>query len=145
MRHASGRLAKHGHTVQMGHQDRAIIISGRGLCARATGNPLSKFLDPPLERLGNEHLCPSLYASWVQAFPRGVQAWTQVFISQAFPSLYMGNAQALKLLGTTNFGAVNFNLWHHALLHHPHTYHTFIHACAGKSLLSVPPLPHEEP
>ena len=42
-----------------------------------------------------------------QAFPRGVymQAWTQVFISQGFPSLYM-RKQALKLFGTTKFLAV---------------------------------------
>ena len=50
--------------------------------------------------------CMHLDYKRFQAFLRGVQAWTQVFISQVFPSLCMGNAQALKLLGTTNFFAV---------------------------------------
>ena len=52
-----------------------------------------------------------LYTSWKcleMLVPKRqcTQAWTQVFISQAFPSLYMGNAQALKLLETANFIAV---------------------------------------
>ena len=65
------------------------------------------------EHLGNEDLCPSLYAPWVQAFPSVCKHFQEVYRlghkssfpkrSQAFPSLYMGNAQALKLLGTTNF------------------------------------------
>ena len=57
--------------------------------------------------------CMFLGYKHFQAFPRGVQAWTQVFISQAFLSLYMGNAQALKLLGTTNFFAVQANALRH--------------------------------
>ena len=67
----------------------------------------------PMYKLGNAwemntcvQACMPLEYKCFQAFPRGVQAWTQAFISQAFPSLYMGNAQALKLLGTTNFIAV---------------------------------------
>ena len=67
----------------------------------------------PMYKLGNAwemntcvQACMPLGYKCFQAFPRGVQAWTQAFISQAFPSLYMGNAQALKLLGTTNFIAV---------------------------------------
>ena len=43
--------------------------------------------------------CMPLGYKHFQAFPKGVQAWTQAFISQALPSLYMGNAQALKLFG----------------------------------------------
>ena len=53
--------------------------------------------------------CIPLGNAWKRLYPRGVQAWKQVFISQAFPSLYMGNEQALKLLGTTNFIAVLVN------------------------------------